>query len=118
MSLDPELRIHLAGCMKEIFETAPKVLGREWPEKLKKTNEEKILKSTERNTTGKPSMLLDWEEGRPLEVEAILGNPVSYFPRSGPHFDSDANLPLVVLDPNCEETWIGDASITIPLRTS
>lgn len=29
-----------------------------------------------RNTSGKPSMLLDWEAGRPMELEVILGNPV------------------------------------------
>ena len=28
------------------------------------------------NTSGKPSMLLDWEAGRPMELEVILGNPV------------------------------------------
>lgn len=76
MSLDPELRRHLAGCMNEIFETAPKVLGRDWPDKLKKVDADKILKSTERNTEGLPSMLLDWQAGRPMELEVILGNPV------------------------------------------
>ena len=29
-----------------------------------------------RNIQGKSSMLLDWEAGRPLELEVILGNPV------------------------------------------
>ncbi|KAK4055195.1 hypothetical protein OIV83_000475 [Microbotryomycetes sp. JL201] len=76
MSLDSELRRHLAGCMNEIFETAPKVLGREWPEKLKKADAERILKSSERNTEGLPSMLLDWQAGRPMEIEVILGNPI------------------------------------------
>jgi 2-dehydropantoate 2-reductase len=82
MSLDPELRLHLAGCMREIFETAPKVLGRPWPAKLAAVDAEKILKSTERNSGGKPSMLLDWEASRPMELEAILGNPVSESPPS------------------------------------
>lgn len=77
MSLDPELRLHLAGCMREIFETAPLVLGRPWPPKLAAVDAEKILLSSERNKGGKPSMLLDWEAGRPMELEAILGNPVS-----------------------------------------
>lgn len=77
MSLDPELRVHLAGCMKEIFETAPIVLGRSWPSKLASADAEKILKSSERNSSGLPSMLLDWQAGRPMELEVILGNPVS-----------------------------------------
>lgn len=76
MSLDPELRLHLAGCMKEIFSTAPKVLGRPWPEKLAKVDADKILKSSERNSEGLPSMLVDWQAGRPMELEVILGNPV------------------------------------------
>lgn len=76
MALDPELRLHLTGCMNEIFETAPKVLGRAWPAKLASANAEKILRSSERNTEGRPSMLLDWEAGRPLELEVILGNPI------------------------------------------
>jgi 2-dehydropantoate 2-reductase len=74
MSLDPELRIHLKGVMEEIFAAAPSILGRPFPESL--ATPEKILKSTERNKGSKPSMLLDWEAGRPMELEVILGNPV------------------------------------------
>ncbi|KAK4057682.1 hypothetical protein OIO90_001330 [Microbotryomycetes sp. JL221] len=83
MSLDAELRRHLAGCMNEIFETAPKVLGRDWPEKLRKADAEKILKSSERNTEGLPSMLLDWQAGRPMELEVILGNPIRIARKKG-----------------------------------
>ncbi|KAK5661928.1 hypothetical protein OQA88_10038 [Cercophora sp. LCS_1] len=74
MVLDPVLREHLAGVMTEIWEAVPRILGREFPDELAKP--EKILKSTERNVGSKPSMLLDWEAGRPLELEVILGNPV------------------------------------------
>lgn len=81
MSLDPELRIHLAGVMHEVLETAPKVLGRPFPKSL--ATAEQILKSTERNTSGKPSMLLDWERGNPMELEVILGNPVRIARRKG-----------------------------------
>lgn len=81
MSLDPELRIHLAGVMQEVLDTAPKVLGRPFPKKL--ATAEQILKSTERNTSGKPSMLLDWERGNPMELEVILGNPVRIARRKG-----------------------------------
>lgn len=73
-SSDPELRAHLKGIMDEIFAAAPRVLGAPFPENL--ATPEKILASTERNTGGKPSMLLDWEAGRPLEIEVILGLPV------------------------------------------
>lgn len=81
MSLDSELRIHLAGVMQEVLETAPKVLGRPFPKNL--ASAEQILKSTERNTSGKPSMLLDWERGNPMELEVILGNPVRIARRKG-----------------------------------
>ncbi|KAK9900167.1 2-dehydropantoate 2-reductase [Cystobasidium minutum MCA 4210] len=74
MSLDEETRRHLRACMIEVLETAPKVLGRPFPAKL--ATADAILKSTERNTSGKPSMLLDWEAGRPMELEVILGYPV------------------------------------------
>ncbi|KAF2668915.1 2-dehydropantoate 2-reductase [Microthyrium microscopicum] len=74
MSLDPDLREHLKACMEEVFDAAPKILGKPFPEKLAKP--ELILKSTERNTGGRPSMLVDWESGRPMELEVILGNPV------------------------------------------
>jgi 2-dehydropantoate 2-reductase len=74
MARDPELRAHLAGVMDELREAAPRVLGRAFPEGL--AGPERILRSTERNVGGRPSMLLDWEAGRPLEIEVILGNPV------------------------------------------
>lgn len=82
MSLDPELRIHLASCMEEIWQTAPKILGIQFDEK-KHASPESILKSTERNTAGKPSMLLDWQAARPIELEVILGNPIRIARRQG-----------------------------------
>jgi 2-dehydropantoate 2-reductase len=74
MVMDPELREHLKACMEEVFVAAPKILGRKFPDKLARP--EAILKSTERNKGGRPSMLVDWEMGRPMELEVILGNPV------------------------------------------
>ena len=74
MARDPELRIHLAGVMDEIWAAVPRLLGRPFPDDLARP--ERILKSTERNVGSKPSMLLDWEGRRPLELEVILGNPV------------------------------------------
>lgn len=74
MVIDSELRHHLKACMEEVFAAAPAVLGRSLPVSL--ATPEEILLSTERNKGSKPSMLLDWEAGRPLELEVILGNPV------------------------------------------
>lgn len=74
MVSDPELREHLLGVMREIFAAAPKILGREFPASMARP--EKIVESTARNKGARPSMLLDWEAGKPLELEVILGNPV------------------------------------------
>jgi 2-dehydropantoate 2-reductase len=74
MVLDPILRAHVKGCMEEVFAAAPVVLGRPLPAELAKPDQ--ILVSTERNKGSKPSMLLDWESRKPLELEVILGNPV------------------------------------------
>jgi 2-dehydropantoate 2-reductase len=81
MVLNSELREHLQACMYEVFAAAPKILGVPFPEKLAKP--ELILKSTERNKGGKPSMLVDWENGRPMELEVILGNPIRIARRHG-----------------------------------
>lgn len=74
MITDPELRRHVEGAMQEVWSAAPAVLGRPMPDGL--ATPERILRSTERNTGARPSMLLDWEDGRPMELEVILGNPV------------------------------------------
>ncbi len=71
---DPELREHILGIMNEIWNAAPHVLGRPLPASV--AEPERLLRSNERNAGAKPSMLLDWEAGRPMELEAILGNPV------------------------------------------
>ncbi|ESZ96307.1 hypothetical protein SBOR_3362 [Sclerotinia borealis F-4128] len=75
MSLDPELYIHLKGVMDEVLETAPKILGTKLP--MEFATSDQLLKSTQKNTSGsKPSMLLDWEQGKTMELEVILGNPI------------------------------------------
>lgn len=75
MTLDSELYIHLKGIMDEVLYTAEKVLGISMPKSL--ATSEAILKSTMKNTSGsKPSMLLDWESGKKMELEVILGNPI------------------------------------------
>ncbi|EFP76676.2 hypothetical protein PGT21_012261 [Puccinia graminis f. sp. tritici] len=85
MVKSPQLRSHLEGCMEEIFEAAKKVFMIErFPAKF--ASIERILESTERageQSTIKPSMLVDWELGRLLEIEAILGLPIRIAARAG-----------------------------------
>lgn len=79
MIQNEELRCHVKGVMEEVLAIAPAVLGLpdgKLPERLGLAEPEKILTSTERNAGAKPSMLLDWEAGRNMELEAILGNAV------------------------------------------
>jgi 2-dehydropantoate 2-reductase len=72
---DPELAIHIKGVMDEVLSTAPKVLGTPLPKEF--ATPEQIIESTRKNTSGsKPSMLLDWEQGKRMEMEVILGNPI------------------------------------------
>ncbi|KAF8529273.1 2-dehydropantoate 2-reductase [Hysterangium stoloniferum] len=81
MVKDSELRTHLRGCMEEVFQAAAVVLGAPLPSHL--ATAEQILKSTERNTGGRPSMLVDWEKGARMELEVILGNPIRIARRKG-----------------------------------
>ena len=75
MALDDELYRHLKGVMDEVLTTAPKVLGKPFPREF--ASAEAILRSTQKNTSGsKPSMALDWEQGKRMELEVILGNPI------------------------------------------
>lgn len=78
---DPALRHHIAGVMAEIWDAAPKVLGAPFPAAL--ATPDRIIRSTERNAGARPSMLLDWEAGRPMELEVILGNPVRIARKAG-----------------------------------
>ncbi|KAI9697474.1 MAG: hypothetical protein M1820_007809 [Bogoriella megaspora] len=75
MATDPELSRHIEAVMQEVFDTAPKVIGQAFPAGFPSV--EQILKSTRKNTSGsRPSMWADWKNGRPLEIEVILGNPI------------------------------------------
>ena len=78
MSQDPELVMHAKGIMNEVLSAAPKIIGREIPWKeLKLATPEQVLRSVGKNDTGsRPSMYWDWVEGRKMELEAILGNPI------------------------------------------
>ncbi|KAI9011281.1 ketopantoate reductase PanE/ApbA C terminal-domain-containing protein, partial [Gaertneriomyces semiglobifer] len=74
MVTDAELLQHTRGCMQEVFSAAQAIFKRPFPPEL--ATVDAIIKSTERNKGTKPSMLLDWEAGRALELEVILGNPI------------------------------------------
>lgn len=74
MARDAAVSGHLLECMREVFRGAEAVLGVPMSNKL--ATPERILESTKRNTDGRPSMLLDWERGAPMELEVILGNPI------------------------------------------
>ena len=75
MASDPEFQHHLKDVMTEILETAPKVLGQPVPKEF--ATPDQIIRSTQRNTSGsKPSMAIDWESGKRMEIEVILGNPI------------------------------------------
>jgi 2-dehydropantoate 2-reductase len=75
MSNDDEMARHLRGVMDEVLSTAPKVVGVPFPSTF--ATAEQILRSTRKNSSGsKPSMLLDWEGGKQMELEVILGNPL------------------------------------------
>ncbi|KAF8337444.1 ketopantoate reductase PanE/ApbA-domain-containing protein, partial [Cantharellus anzutake] len=75
MVKDPELRSHLTNCIEEVFRGASAVTGISFPPPTLATAEQ-IIRSTERNEGGRPSMLLDWERGGAMELEVILGNPI------------------------------------------
>jgi 2-dehydropantoate 2-reductase len=75
MASDKFLSSHILATMREILLTAPKILRQDMPADF--ASPEQILASTRKNTSGsKPSMAVDWEQGRAMEVEVILGNPI------------------------------------------
>ena len=75
LALDSEAALHLKGVMNEVLSAAPIVLDKALPAWL--ATPEQIIASVSRNTTGsRPSMWQDWEKGRRMELEVILGNPI------------------------------------------
>ena len=51
-----------------------------------------MLNHTEKMTPYRPSMLIDFEHGRPMEIEAIFGNPLRSARRAGIELDGLAEL--------------------------
>ena len=82
MVRDPLLRAHIEACMSEVMDAAPPIFGCPLPF----ASPERILQSTERNTSSsKSSMVQDWEAGRALELDAILGNAIRIAEAHGAH---------------------------------
>ncbi|POW23550.1 hypothetical protein PSHT_00081 [Puccinia striiformis] len=87
MVKEGEPRVHLEGCVTEVFEAAKVIFGIDsFPSHF--ASIERILKSTEKagqRSIIKPSMLVDWELGRPLEIGAIsiMGIPIQVAARAG-----------------------------------
>ena len=75
MTQDPELSRHILATMQEVFDAAAKILGRPLPKSF--ASPSLILRSAQRNTEGSvPSMQFDWQRGKVMELEVILGNPM------------------------------------------
>ncbi|KAL9084009.1 MAG: hypothetical protein Q9165_008285 [Trypethelium subeluteriae] len=75
MANDPLFHEYLKSVMDEVLETGPKVIGQLFPPDF--ASSELLLRSTQRDPTGgRPSMWADWEQGKTLELEVILGNPI------------------------------------------
>jgi 2-dehydropantoate 2-reductase len=70
----PAFRELARQCLHEVHATATTLHQRPFPEGW--ASVEAILESSARNP-GKPSMLLDWEAGRELELAVILRNPIA-----------------------------------------
>ena len=81
LALDPIGEAHIRACMQEVFDTAVHIFGSPFPEEC--ASIDAILTSTRRNVGSKPSMLMDWESGLPLEIQVILGNPIAEAHRHG-----------------------------------
>ncbi|RKO97195.1 hypothetical protein CXG81DRAFT_700, partial [Caulochytrium protostelioides] len=74
MAADPRMAASVHAVMDEILGFIPHRFGRRLPAAMK--TPEQILRNTRRNPGAKPSMLQDWEAGRPIELEAIVGAPL------------------------------------------
>jgi len=68
----PRHLAHVEALMREVQAGCLAATGRG----IDEAHVQKMLDNTRKMTPYKPSMLLDHEAGRPLEVEAILGEPV------------------------------------------
>ncbi len=68
---DPALRCEVIALMQEVVRGA-RAMGRRIPPSFVR----KMLRDTERMEPYRTSMKVDYDRGRPMEVEAIFGNPL------------------------------------------
>ena len=74
---DAELQVHVVGVMREVMEAATRILGCEFRVEDGFAKPEQVLRTIQKSDPGsRPSMWQDWDEGRPMETEVILGNPL------------------------------------------
>ncbi|KAL5114636.1 hypothetical protein ACEQ8H_007481 [Pleosporales sp. CAS-2024a] len=82
MASHPEMQRHLLAVMHEVLDTAPKILNTPLPAGF--ATPEQIINSTIRNKSGsRPSMAMDWDAGKTMEIEVIMGNPIRAARRRG-----------------------------------
>lgn len=85
ITLDADLVEHCTGVVNEVLSVAAQILGQSVPLKeLKLTTTAQVLENLRVNGgESRPSMLEDWELGRKMELEVILGNPIRIARRRG-----------------------------------
>ncbi|KAI8895984.1 ketopantoate reductase PanE/ApbA-domain-containing protein [Globomyces pollinis-pini] len=71
---DPRIRETIRSTMEEIKWTAEQILKVPFPNTLMSID--KYLEVTEDLKDYKPSMLIDWENGREMELDVLLVNPI------------------------------------------
>jgi len=70
---DASIRSEIEAIMQEVL-TLAKLDGCDLPAEVIAQN----INDTEKMAPYKPSMLIDFEEGRPMEIDAILGNAIAF----------------------------------------
>jgi ketopantoate reductase len=109
---DEDLRRTRLGLMKEVIEAANKC---GYP--LERAAASQQMKRTETIGAYKPSALLDWEAGRPLEIEPIWGEPLRRATAAG------ANAPRLeivyaLLKSRGEAEWWKESAAEMANRSS
>lgn len=103
MVRDPHLRAHILACMQEVLDAAPHVFGTPLPDSF--ATPERIIQSTERNTSSsKSSMVQDWEHNQPLELDAILGNAIRIAEQHDAHMPRLQSMYALLRSASCMRT--------------
>jgi 2-dehydropantoate 2-reductase len=79
---DPGMESLIRQVMNEVQGASLSIFGKPFP-KENMTIEDLITMTKRDLPTYKPSMLLDWEANREIEIEAILANPISIAAKHG-----------------------------------